>query len=55
MSENVLIRLINQTPAYKRIWRRLSNGGKRRVLYIAHGSDFMLGTILEDVLEDEKA
>lgn len=54
MSQNQIIYIITQTPGLKRLWKRLSMDGKRRAIYIANGDDFMLSTILEDVLADEK-
>jgi hypothetical protein len=53
MSENSLISIIWNRPSLKRKWDKLTDTGKRRVLSIANGSDFMLETIIEDVYDEE--
>ena len=54
MSENVIMQHINDVRSRRAIWRKLSDGGKRRVLELANGDVFMLDMILEDVLDEER-
>jgi hypothetical protein len=53
MTDTRLIYIIRQTPSLNRLWNKLSNDGKARVVFLAAGDDFMLDTILFDVLEEE--
>ena len=54
LTDNQLVYLINQTPAYERIWKRLDADAKRKVLYLAEGTSDLLDLILEDAEEDLK-
>lgn len=54
MSEHSIIQIIWNRPSLKRKWDRLSESGKRRVLAIANGSDFMLAEIVEDIYDEEQ-
>ena len=53
MSANILIYIINQTPGFYRIWKRLSSTGKRRAIELADGDENMLDLALEDALDEE--
>lgn len=55
MSANQLVYIINQTPAYLKIWRQLDGDGKRLALALADGEASMLDIALEDALELRRA
>lgn len=51
MSDSVLIRYIRLTPSLNKLWQRLEDDERRKVLSIAHGDNWHLEEIFEFVLE----
>lgn len=54
MSEHQIIAVIRASRRRARMFDKLSYDGRRRVLIIADGDDFMIDEIIADVLEDER-
>lgn len=54
ISDSKIIYLIRQTPRLNKLFTKLSVEGKRRVLRLANGTDFLLAETLQDVLEQER-
>jgi len=54
MSEHRLLSIIRSQRRLARRFNRLTEAGRRRVIEIANGDDFMLADIIDDVLDDER-
>lgn len=53
MSEHQIINHIRSIKRLNRIWQRLTNDQRRRVLYIADGDTWHIDEVLEFVAEED--
>jgi isochorismate hydrolase len=51
LTDNQMLREINETPALQKIWRQLTPDQRRRVLIEAEGDTWHLGELMQDVKE----